>query len=112
MIIIIPAYEPDQRMITLLRTIQDKWMCTVIVVNDGSGEEYDSIFKKAEKYATVLNFQQNRGKGSALKSAYREILKSNLGKNEFVITVDADGQHKVEDIEKLKRQFTLLISHF
>ena len=44
----------------------------MIVVNDGSGEEYDSIFKKAEKYATVLNFQQNRGKGSALKSAYRE----------------------------------------
>ena len=81
-------------------------------MNDGSGEEYDSIFKKAEKYATVLNFQQNRGKGSDLKSAYREILKSNLGKNEFVITVDADGQHKVEDIEKLKRQFTLLISHF
>ena len=36
MIIIIPAYEPDQRMITLLRSIQDKWMCTVIVVDDGS----------------------------------------------------------------------------
>ena len=49
----------------------------------------------------MLNFTHNRGKGSALKSAYRDILSTGIGKNELIITVDADGQHKVEDIEKM-----------
>lgn len=105
MIIVVPAYEPDQRMITLLKDIQNKFTCTVIVVDDGSGKEYDTIFETAKKYAKVVRLQQNRGKGSALKRAYRDILMNGLGKRDIIVTVDADGQHKVEDIEKLLHHY-------
>ena len=45
--IVIPSYEPDERLITLLNDFVREDMGPVIIVNDGSGTEYDEIFEKA-----------------------------------------------------------------
>ena len=94
--ILIPAYRPDHLLIELLTNLK-KEIFDVVVVNDGSGEQYDEVFKEAEKYATVLKQNINRGKGAALRFGFSYV---NLHPNNhnYVITCDADGQHAVKDI--------------
>lgn len=97
--ILIPSYKPDHLMIELLIKLKDEGF-DIIVVNDGSGEEYDEIFKEAEQYAIILNHDINRGKGAALRFGFTYI---NLHSNDhhYVITCDSDGQHAVKDIVRI-----------
>ena len=46
--VIIPAYEPDERMISLLHDIQKANIAPLIIVDDGSGEGYKELFDKAK----------------------------------------------------------------
>ena len=77
--IIIPAYEPDQRLLSLLHEFEKYGIEPVILVNDGSGDTYQSIFDEAEKLITanggcVLTHPCNMGKGRALKTAFSYVL--------------------------------------
>ncbi len=99
--IIIPAYEPDEKLLGLLDELNKAELGPVVVVNDGSeGEEYTRIFEGvAERGAKLLTHAVNMGKGRALKTAFNYCL------NEYadllgVITADSDGQHTTEDIRK------------
>ena len=65
-IALIPAYCPEDRMIDLLKKLSELNF-SVLVIDDGSGENYDAIFNKASQYADVKRYQNNRGKGEALK---------------------------------------------
>ena len=47
MITLIPAYEPDEKLIVLLRELKDKEI-TSVVVNDGSCPSYNPIFEEAK----------------------------------------------------------------
>ena len=97
--ILIPAYKPDHLMIELLVKLK-KENFDIVVVNDGSGEEFDHVFKEAEKYAVILAQHPNRGKGAALRFGFSYV---NLHQenHKYVITCDADGQHAIEDIIKV-----------
>ena len=97
--ILIPAYKPDNLMIELLTNLKKEGF-DAIVVNDGSGEEYNDVFETAKEYALILNQDKNRGKGAALRSGFSYI---NLNPNghKYVITCDADGQHAVKDIVRM-----------
>ena len=97
--ILIPAYRPDHLLIELLAELK-KQDFDIVVVNDGSGDKYDDIFKEAEKFAVVLKQNINRGKGAALRFGFSYV---NLHPNNhnYVITCDADGQHAVKDIIKI-----------
>ena len=97
--ILIPAYKPDHLMIELLTKLK-KEDFDIVVVNDGSGEKYDEVFKKAEEYATILNQNPNKGKGAALRLGFSFVNLHPDGHN-YVITCDADGQHAIEDIIKI-----------
>ncbi len=96
-IAVIPSYEPDDRMINLLKELQDSF--DIIVVNDGSGKKYQDIFLEAKRYATVLMHEKNKGKGQALKTAYKYI-KENY-QSAVIVSMDCDGQHRVVDAIKL-----------
>ncbi|QAT43585.1 GtrA family protein [Aminipila luticellarii] len=96
MILVIPAYEPDEKMIELLQRIHLGTSMQMIVVDDGSDPSYRGLFKEAEKYAFVITHPSNRGKGSALKTAFSYIQKTY--EEATVVTADSDGQHKAEDI--------------
>ena len=47
--VIIPAYEPDEKMIRLLQTLQESGIERIIVVDDGSGNEYRNLFEQAKQ---------------------------------------------------------------
>lgn len=92
-IVLIPAYEPNEKLINLVDKLYKNH--DIIVVNDGSTNEY--IFKKIKNKCTILTHNVNKGKGEALKTGFKYI-KENYSENDSLITVDADGQHEYEDI--------------
>lgn len=100
--ILIPAYKPDIKMINLTETLLKEGY-EILVVNDGSGKEFDEIFSKLDKRITLLNHEVNKGKGRAMKTGFEYILE-NSPDSEGVIAVDADGQHLPDDIAKVKEK--------
>ena len=98
MTIIIPAYKPDEKLIRLIRDVRELSDASILVVNDGSGEAFDEIFRQVtELGCTLLIHPENRGKGAALKTAFRHAVDSNPPE-EVYCTADADGQHLPKDI--------------
>ena len=77
----------------------------IIVVNDGSDDEYDEIFDflKRFKQITVLRHPVNKGKGAALKTAFN-FINNNKEEVKGVLAVDSDGQHLPEDCVKIAEQ--------
>lgn len=96
--LVIPAYKPDEKLLTTLREAAEHF-ADILVVDDGSGEEFAPIFQAAEEIpqCTLLRHPFNRGKGAALKTAITYFLKE---RPDFagVVTADADGQHRTKDI--------------
>lgn len=97
MTVLIPAYEPDQRLVVLIKNLQAMTKAPIVVVDDGSGEGFRSIFDAVkEAGCTVLTHVVNRGKGRALKTGFQYIL-NNLPAS-AVVCADSDGQHSPKDI--------------
>lgn len=101
-IIVIPSYEPDTRLLELLDSFCAASLKNVIVVNDGSSEAYDNIFAEAESKLHFLNgvllrHDINRGKGAAIKTAIKYIIENETDVK-GIITADSDGQHDVDSI--------------
>lgn len=100
-IVLIPAYEPTTCMLNLLKELK-KYNLKTIVVNDGSDTKYNDIFVEAEKFATVLKHDVNKGKGFALKTGLKYI--NRIIKNNYtVVTMDCDGQHNASDAIKISK---------
>ena len=98
-VVLIPSYQPEQTLINLTRGLFEEGF-QVLVVDDGSGPTYASIFEACKKYAIVIGYEKNRGKGEAIKHGYRYCL-DNLKDYKSVITADGDGQHRIDDIIKM-----------
>ena len=95
--IVIPAYEPDDRLLTLLEELTRNGQGPILLVDDGSGSDYAAIFAKAEPYVQqsggqLLTHEVNRGKGRALKTAFAYVLE-HCPDAVGVVTADSDGQH-------------------
>ena len=88
-IVVIPAYEPDEKMLALVQELKQKTSFHIVIVDDGSGEKYAALFEQAKKYADVLSYESNEGKGYALKYAFAYILKK-YGQGVSIVTADAD----------------------
>ena len=97
--ILIPAYKPDHLMIELLIKLKEENF-DIVLVDDGSGVEYQEIFKEAEQYAIILRHEVNHGKGAALRLGFTYVNLHANGHN-YVITCDSDGQHAVKDIVRM-----------
>ena len=103
--VIIPAYKPDDKMLKTLEELVGAGFDDILVVNDGSDEEFTEIFTAVEKIpqCTLLVHPVNKGKGAALKTAFRYVLDNREDKT-CVVTADADGQHLTKDIVLLQSQ--------
>lgn len=99
---LIPAYQPRQVLLETAGQLTQAGL-GVVVVDDGSGEDFTAIFAGLPKSVHFVRHDQNRGKGAALKTGYRYIQK-NFGPS-VIITADADGQHKVKDIIKMAEAY-------
>lgn len=102
MIVIIPAYQPDEKLYQLVVALRAEADYPIVVVNDGSSEDKDALFDSLRPFATVLTHEQNRGKGAAMKTAMAYIY-DRYPKNGGVVTVDADGQHLPKDIVRVAK---------
>ncbi len=91
---VIPAYNPDETLFRLVQALRRHF--PLIVVNDGSND--GTIFERllASEGVTVLSHASNRGKGAALKTAFRHVLDHYPG-SVGIVTLDADGQHLPSD---------------
>ena len=101
--VIIPAYNPPEH--SLLKLVQELIQLNVdkiIIVNDGSDPDKKAFFESLSKYeaCVILKHSVNLGKGRALKTAFNYVLNT-YPESSYVITADADGQHKPEDILRI-----------
>ena len=66
-IVIIPALNPDDGLIHLVQALREQGLSNIVVVNDGSGPEYQSVFQKIESMGCgLVTHERNRGKGAAI----------------------------------------------
>ncbi|MDD3588333.1 MAG: bifunctional glycosyltransferase family 2/GtrA family protein [Thermoguttaceae bacterium] len=94
---LIPAYKPPDALVGVARALAEKGF-RLIVIDDGNGEEYAPIFNEVAHWAMVLHHEINRGKGRAIKTGLDYLVHEGNTDNMVVVTVDADGQHRPEDV--------------
>jgi glycosyltransferase involved in cell wall biosynthesis len=97
--ILIPAYNAQETLGSVLKKIEPLKMDT-IVVNDGSLDETKRV--ASENGAQLLEHPLNLGKGAALQTGFQYILQKGY---QVVITLDADGQHDPSEIPSLLKIF-------
>ena len=97
--VLVPAYNEADNVGAVLDRIPAQ-VCgvetAVLVVDDGSRDGTDEVARAHG--ATVARHVVNRGGGAALRTGYR--LLSDSGAR-IVVTLDADGQHLPEEMERL-----------
>ena len=98
-IALIPSYEPNDALLKVVTELLENSF-TVVVVNDGSSEQYNEIFNKLPKEVHYLAYEVNQGKGHALKYGFSYI-KDHFDEDTIIVTLDSDGQHRVVDAMKI-----------
>lgn len=93
--IVIAAFNEAKAIGDVVRELRAHYP-NVVVVDDGSRD--DTQFRALEGGATVLRHVINRGQGAALQTGIAYALRQGA---RFIVTFDADGQHRPEDIPAL-----------
>jgi len=98
-VLLIPAYNPEEKIVPLVKELPKGVFDHILIINDGSGPKYSEIFIQLSMVENVkiLTHEGNQGKGAALKTGFSYVLK-NINNCPGVITADADGQHLKKDI--------------
>lgn len=91
----LPAYNEEKNIASIILKLK-KITETIIICNDGSTDLTSEIAEKMG--AIVVNHSKNLGYGAAIRSIFS---KAKELKSEILVTFDADGQHRVEDISKV-----------
>lgn len=91
----IPAYNEEKNIGSIIINLQKKYP-NILVCDDGSIDNTSEISKKLG--ALVIKHQKNQGYGSAIKSIFNKAKEMEC---DILITFDADGQHRIEDIENI-----------
>ena len=97
--IVIPCYNEEENIPVFFPKLQDfvrQHGYQVIAVNDGSKDNTLQELQKFadEKYIKIISYKCNKGYGGAIKTGLRAVT------SEFAITIDSDGQHRLEDVVK------------
>ena len=88
----IPAYNEEKNIAGIITKLK-KYTNDIIVCDDGSDDLTREIAEGLG--ATVISHKTNKGYGAAINSLF---LKAKELKTEVLVTFDADGQHRIEDI--------------
>ncbi len=100
--VVIPAYNEEKNLPEVLPGLISYCKSNdfrIIIVNDGSTDRSRKVLQPFERedLLSVFHHKLNKGYGAAIKTGIRHC------ETEFVITIDADGQHLPEDIGTLSR---------
>ncbi|HBM15201.1 MAG TPA: hypothetical protein DD381_02480 [Lentisphaeria bacterium] len=97
--VIVPCYNEAEnipKVIPEVITYCEKMNWKLIVVNDGSKDDSkNQLMKFSSNCYMVINHKLNRGYGGAIKTGIQQ------ADTEWVVTIDSDGQHNIEDISRL-----------
>jgi len=93
----IPAFNEEKSIAAIITKSVDV-ADTVIVCNDGSSDLTSDIAEKMGAF--VINHEKNLGYGAAIRSIF---LKAKELDGDILVTFDADGQHRIEDVEKVTK---------
>lgn len=97
--IVLPSLNPDKKFDAVVKGLLAGGFKNIVIVDDGSDKERKFFFEAAAAHPQchLCVHPVNRGKGAALKTAFRYVL-ANLPDVKGVITIDGDGQHLLPDI--------------
>ena len=91
----IPAYNEEKNIasiITKLKNITD----SIIVCDDGSSDMTSEISKNLG--AVVISHKKNMGYGAAIRTIFQKSIELD---SDILVTFDADGQHRIDDVSKI-----------
>lgn len=91
---VIPAYNEEKHIGDVVRRTRQK-LDDVLVVDDGSADKTAEHAREAG--AEIIVHEINRGKGETIKTGLRHWMERQA---DFVIILDADGQHRPEEIDR------------
>jgi glycosyltransferase involved in cell wall biosynthesis len=91
----IPAFNEEKNIASIILKLK-KITNTIIVCNDGSSDLTNKIAEQLG--AIVINHSKNLGYGAAIRSIF---LKAKEMNSDILVTFDADGQHRIEDIQQM-----------
>ena len=97
--VVLPSLDPDEKLTAVIDGLLEYGFTDIILVNDGSKQENLHYFEEAaaqHPQIHLLHHEVNKGKGAALKNAFRWFLE-NRPDGYGVVTVDGDNQHHPED---------------
>ena len=97
--VVLPSLDPDEKLIRVVDGLLEYGFTDIILVNDGSKAEnlhYFTDLAAQHPEIHLLHHEVNKGKGAALKNAFRYFLE-NRPEGYGVVTVDGDDQHHPED---------------
>ena len=100
--VVLPSLDPDEKLIAVVDGLLEYGFSHIILVNDGSKQEnlhYFTDLAAQHPEITLLHHEVNKGKGAALKNAFRWFLE-NRPEGLGVVTVDGDNQHHPEDTKR------------
>ena len=100
--VVLPSLDPDEKLIAVVDGLLEYGFSHIILVNDGSKQEnlhYFTDLAAQHPEITLLHHEVNKGKGAALKNAFRWFL-ANRPEGFGVVTVDGDNQHHPEDTRR------------
>ena len=102
---LIPAYQPSSGLVGLVKDLAAHGTPAILIVDDGSGPEFQAIFDAAALIprVEVLRHATNLGKGAALKTGINHALLT-YPQLAGIVTANADGQHHPEDIARVAEQ--------
>ena len=95
-LVVVPAYREERSIGGLIRSLRERYAYDVLVVNDGSTDRTSEAAREAG--ANVLDLPCNLGIGGAVQTGFQYARDSGY---DFVVRIDGDGQHEVEDISKV-----------
>ncbi|UCG52982.1 MAG: glycosyltransferase family 2 protein [Candidatus Latescibacterota bacterium] len=94
--VVIPAYNAARHLETVVDdTARFVPRSQIVVVDDGSSD--DTYHCASRAGVVVEQHQENRGKGAALATGMTKATEMGM---DFIVTLDADGQHNPEDIPR------------
>jgi len=92
-IIGLPAYNEEKNIASIISKLKE-FTDKIIVCNDGSSDQTSQVSEKMG--AIIVNHETNLGYGASIRSIF---LKAREFDFDVLVTFDADGQHRIEDIK-------------
>ena len=98
-LVLIPAYNESINIIEIIKELK-KYFRNILVINDGSNDDTEFLLNKNK--VSIINHYVNLGQGAALETGLKIFIRESRFK--YVITFDADGQHRPLDAYKMLKK--------